>query len=72
MVFRELALTSFFPRWFVEDEPDLDLDSFYETILRLVQEGGAVIRDAINKEKKIDEKSSAKWVQTRPRSTHSG
>jgi len=31
VVFPELALTTFFPRWFVEDEPDLDLDSFYET-----------------------------------------
>lgn len=31
VVFPELALTSFFPRWFVEEEDDLDLDSFYET-----------------------------------------
>ena len=31
VVFPELALTTFFPRWFVEDEDDLDLDSFYET-----------------------------------------
>ncbi len=31
VVVPELALTSFFPRWFVEDESDLDLDSFYET-----------------------------------------
>ena len=30
VVYPELALTTFFPRWFVEDEPDLDLDSFYE------------------------------------------
>ncbi len=27
----ELALTTFFPRWYVEGEEDLDLDSFYET-----------------------------------------
>ncbi|MEZ5168397.1 MAG: nitrilase-related carbon-nitrogen hydrolase [Acidimicrobiales bacterium] len=31
VVFPELALTTFFPRWYVEDDPDLDLDSFYET-----------------------------------------
>lgn len=31
VVYPELALTSFFPRWFVEGEDDLDLDSFYET-----------------------------------------
>ncbi|MEQ8842137.1 MAG: N-carbamoyl-D-amino-acid hydrolase [Acidimicrobiales bacterium] len=31
VVYPELALTTFFPRWFVEDEDDLDLDSFYET-----------------------------------------
>jgi predicted amidohydrolase len=31
LVYPELALTSFFPRWFVEGEDDLDLDSFYET-----------------------------------------
>ena len=31
VVFPELALTSFFPRWFVEEEDDLDLDSFYES-----------------------------------------
>lgn len=31
VVFPELALTTFFPRWFVEGEDDLDLDSFYET-----------------------------------------
>jgi predicted amidohydrolase len=30
IVFPELALTTFFPRWFVEGEPDLDLDWFYE------------------------------------------
>ena len=31
IVFPELALTTFFPRWYVEGERDLDLDSFYET-----------------------------------------
>ncbi len=31
VVYPELALTSFFPRWYVEGEDDLDLDSFYET-----------------------------------------
>ncbi len=31
IVYPELALTTFFPRWYVENEPDLDLDSFYET-----------------------------------------
>ncbi len=31
IVYPELALTSFFPRWYVEGEDDLDLDSFYET-----------------------------------------
>lgn len=31
VVFPELALTTFFPRWYVEGEDDLDLDSFYET-----------------------------------------
>ncbi len=31
IVYPELALTTFFPRWFVEGEEDLDLDSFYET-----------------------------------------
>jgi predicted amidohydrolase len=31
VVFPELTLTTFFPRWFVEDEDDLELDSFYET-----------------------------------------
>ena len=31
IVYPELALTTFFPRWFVEGEDDLDLDSFYET-----------------------------------------
>ena len=31
VVYPELALTTFFPRWFVEGEDDLDLDSFYET-----------------------------------------
>lgn len=30
VAFPELALTTFFPRWYVEGEPDLDLDSFYE------------------------------------------
>lgn len=30
VAFPELALTTFFPRWFVEGEPDLELDSFYE------------------------------------------
>ncbi len=29
VVFPELALTSFFPRWLIEDERELD--SFYET-----------------------------------------
>lgn len=31
LVYPELALTTFFPRWFVEGEDDLDLDSFYES-----------------------------------------
>jgi hypothetical protein len=31
VVFPELALTTFFPRWYVEEEDDLDLDTFYET-----------------------------------------
>jgi len=31
VVYPELALTTFFPRWYCEDEDDLDLDSFYET-----------------------------------------
>lgn len=31
IAFPELALTTFFPRWYVEGDPDLDLDSFYET-----------------------------------------
>ncbi len=31
IAFPELALTTFFPRWYVEGEPELDLDSFYET-----------------------------------------
>ena len=31
IVFPELALTTFFPRWYVEGEPDLDLDWFYES-----------------------------------------
>lgn len=31
IAFPELALTTFFPRWYVEGRPDLDLDSFYET-----------------------------------------
>ena len=31
LVYPELALTTFFPRWYVEGEDDLDLDSFYET-----------------------------------------
>ena len=26
-----MALTTFFPRWYVEGDPELDLDSFYET-----------------------------------------
>ncbi len=30
IVFPELALTTFFPRWFVEGEDDLNLDDFYE------------------------------------------
>ncbi|MEE2683369.1 MAG: N-carbamoyl-D-amino-acid hydrolase [Actinomycetota bacterium] len=30
VVFPELALTTFFPRWFVEDETDIELDDFYE------------------------------------------
>lgn len=33
VVFPELALTTFFPRWYVEGEDDLDLDSFYETAM---------------------------------------
>lgn len=31
VVYPELTLTTFFPRWFVEDEDDLELDDFYET-----------------------------------------
>ena len=31
VVYPELALTTFFPRWYVEGTQDLDLDSFYET-----------------------------------------
>ena len=31
IAFPELALTTFFPRWHVEGDPELDLDSFYET-----------------------------------------
>ncbi len=31
VMFPELALTTFFPRWYVEGEADLDLDWFYET-----------------------------------------
>jgi len=31
IVYPEMALTTFFPRWYVEDETDLDLESFYET-----------------------------------------
>ncbi|MDW3221200.1 MAG: N-carbamoyl-D-amino-acid hydrolase [Acidimicrobiales bacterium] len=31
VVYPELALTTFFPRWYVEDEDDLELDDFYET-----------------------------------------
>ncbi len=30
IVYPEMALTTFFPRWYVEAEDDLDLDSFYE------------------------------------------
>jgi N-carbamoyl-D-amino-acid hydrolase len=30
VAYPELALTTFFPRWYVENERDLDLDSFYE------------------------------------------
>ena len=30
VVFPELALTTFFPRWYLDDDPD-ELDSFYET-----------------------------------------
>jgi len=33
VAFPELALTTFFPRWYVEGEPDLDLDSFYDTAM---------------------------------------
>ncbi|NCG24015.1 MAG: hypothetical protein GWP47_07790, partial [Actinobacteria bacterium] len=31
VVYPELTLTTFFPRWYVEGEDDLKLDSFYET-----------------------------------------
>jgi len=31
IAFPELALTTFFPRWYVEGDPALNLDSFYET-----------------------------------------
>ena len=31
VAYPELALTTFFPRWYVEGDPELDLDSFYET-----------------------------------------
>ena len=31
IVYPELALTTFFPRWFIEEEQDLSLDDFYET-----------------------------------------
>ncbi len=31
VVYPELALTTFFPRWYVEGEDDLTLDSFFET-----------------------------------------
>jgi len=31
VMFPELGLTTFFPRWYVEGEADLDLDWFYET-----------------------------------------
>ncbi|MGB1532393.1 MAG: nitrilase-related carbon-nitrogen hydrolase, partial [Acidimicrobiales bacterium] len=30
IVYPELALTTFFPRWFVENENDLELESFFE------------------------------------------
>ncbi len=30
VVYPEMALTTFFPRWYIEDNADLDLDSFYE------------------------------------------
>ena len=30
VVYPELALTTFFPRWYIEDEDDLELDDFYE------------------------------------------
>ena len=30
IVYPELALTTFFPRWFVENESDLELESFFE------------------------------------------
>ena len=31
VVYPELTLTTFFPRWFVENENDLELESFFET-----------------------------------------
>ena len=31
IAFPELGLTTFFPRWYVEGDPELDLDAFYET-----------------------------------------
>ena len=31
VVYPELTLTTFFPRWFVEHESDLELESFFET-----------------------------------------
>lgn len=31
LVYPELALTTFFPRWYIEEEDDLNLDDFYET-----------------------------------------
>ncbi|GIS39123.1 MAG: hypothetical protein Ct9H90mP11_04430 [Acidimicrobiales bacterium] len=31
VVYPELALTTFFPRWFIEEEDSLNLDDFYET-----------------------------------------
>ena len=31
IVYPELALTTFFPRWFIEEDDSLNLDDFYET-----------------------------------------
>ena len=60
VVFPELALTSFFPRWFMEDEAELA--AFYATATTTRRAPGSIWRSAISRWATSASRSGGRWA----------